>query len=413
MSSKSAKSNIKLPKIIILVGLPGSGKSYFSSKLQERYSEQLIVVNGDTLGSQSECEKVFMSGIKSKKKCVVDKCNVTTQSREDWAKLAMVDKSKITIVWFDYSADECLNRVKNRVGHPTIKFGRGDSIIKSFAKQFEKPTESEGFKRIIHIKTFHAANAFLKKLGCDPASLEEDTHVIKFPRTHHIFDAADESQQSSVTRDDLLLSDAEIQEYCNTPLTIEEKVDGANLGITIDENYNVIFQNRSHIVTYASATQFKGLESWESDHSGDIFAILMRDNNPTRYVLYGEWCYAKHSIKYDNLPDYFLAFDIFDKYENKFYSRSEFHAALEGTDISAVPIIAEINCVTPDEMKATLLNLLETQSQFTDGLIEGVYIRKDNEDFLERRCKLVRPEFTQNIDVHWSKMELEKNKIKY
>jgi RNA ligase len=125
----------------------------------------------------------------------------------------------------------------------------------------------------------------------------------------------------------------------------------------------------------------------------------MPNNTPNRYIMYGEWCYAKHSIKYNSLPDYFLAFDLFDKYQNRFFSRREFHARLEGTNISAVPIITTINCDTIDNLKTTLLNLLETQSEFTDGLIEGVYIRKDSEPLLERRCKLVRPEFTQRIHL--------------
>ena len=39
----------RLPKLIILVGLPGSGKSYFSTKLQETYPH-LIVVSPDVGG---------------------------------------------------------------------------------------------------------------------------------------------------------------------------------------------------------------------------------------------------------------------------------------------------------------------------------------------------------------------------
>ena len=402
-----------MPKIIILVGLPGSGKSYISSKLQEAHPN-LVVVNGDTLGSQSECEELFMKGIKSKNPVVVDKCNVTVRTRKIWCDLAMVDPSKVTLIWLDYPADECLNRVKSRVDHPTIRFGRGDSIVKSFVKQFEEPTEAEGYKRIIRIKTLHAANALLQKMGCNPDNLQISELPIKFPRTHHIFDAAgSDKTKSSVTRDDLLLSEDEIEQYLNSDLTIEEKVDGANLGISINDDYEVLYQNRSHYVTYASATQFKGLEKWESDHMGDLFQILMRDNTPNRYILYGEWCYAKHSIKYDNLPDYFLAFDLFDKYLNKFLSRSEFHAYLEGTGISIVPVITTLNCKTADELKTSLLNLLDTQSEFADGLIEGVYIRKDTEPYLEHRCKLVRTEFTQGIVGHWSKMELEKNKLKF
>lgn len=33
----------------------------------------------------------------------------------------------------------------------------------------------------------------------------------------------------------------------------------------------------------------------------------------SRYVMYGEWMYAKHSVFYDALPHYFLEFDILDR----------------------------------------------------------------------------------------------------
>jgi len=403
---------IKLPKLIILVGLPGAGKSYFSTKLREAHPD-LVVVNGDTLGNKSVCEEVFMKGIKSKAPVIVDTCNVTFSSRNHWAKLGMIPKSDIIIVWLDYTTDECITRANGRVDHPTIRFKQADHVVKTFAKQFKEPTEAEGFKKILRIQTLYAANALLQKMGCDPATLVVSELPIKFPRTHHIFDASDSAQKSSITRDDLLLSTDDIEKYLNCDLTIEEKVDGANLGISINDNYQIVYQNRSHYVTYASASQFKGLESWEAEHSSDIFQILMSNNTPNRYILYGEWCYAKHSIKYNTLPDYFLAFDIFDKYQNKFLARSEFRARLEGTNISSVPTITTIKCETFNELKAKLLELLNTKSQFTDGLIEGIYIRKDNKPYLEHRCKLVRPEFTHGIVEHWSKSILERNEIRY
>ena len=31
----------------------------------------------------------------------------------------------------------------------------------------------------------------------------------------------------------------------------------------------------------------------------------------------GEWCVARHSIKYDKLPGYFIAFDLYDRLEKK------------------------------------------------------------------------------------------------
>lgn len=41
-------------------------------------------------------------------------------------------------------------------------------------------------------------------------------------------------------------------------VTVEEKVDGANLGISIDgSTQQVMFQNRSHFVNAATAAQWK------------------------------------------------------------------------------------------------------------------------------------------------------------
>lgn len=70
---------------------------------------------------------------------------------------------------------------------------------------------------------------------------EEDRALIfKFPRTHHIFDAGG----NAVTRDDLLLDPRDAASYLNRPVFVEEKIDGANLGIWLDTAYTRC-QNRT------------------------------------------------------------------------------------------------------------------------------------------------------------------------
>ena len=66
--------------------------------------------------------------------------------------------------------------------------------------------------------------------------------LIKFPRTEHIFDAGG----SAIARDDLLIDpkDAHARFLSGQALTVEEKVDGANLGISLAPDYSVRFQNR-------------------------------------------------------------------------------------------------------------------------------------------------------------------------
>ncbi len=400
----------KLPKMTMLVGIPGSGKSYFAKHLAA-INSNVVVISQDDLGSKTECENALMKAVKTKNsKIILDKCNVTVKDRQKWVDYSMINKKDIVIIYFDYPCNDCVKRVLNRVGHPTIHFGKGESIVKSFYKRLESPSKNEGFKKVSIIKTFGECNYILTKLGCDPEKLKEDTSIIKFPRTHHIFDASREvkAKISAVTRDDLLLSDREIKEFLYCDVTLEEKVDGANMGISITKDYKIVFQNRSHYVCSESDFQFKGLKIWEENHLGDLWHIL----KPDRHILYGEWCYAKHSIHYTELPGYFLAFDIFDKYKNRFYSREKFQNVMGKTNIPMVPIIAVEN-LTKDNYKKKLMEYLETKSKFRDGTVEGVYIRKDEGEYLLKRCKLVRPDFIQGMKEFWAKQGLIKNIIKF
>lgn len=401
----------KLSKMLILVGLPGSGKSYFAKHIADLHNKpnmtKLVIISQDDMGSKSACDSALATAVKSNKKVIVDKCSVKQSDRDYLTRIAMLDKKDVEIIYFDCSAEECIKRVKNRVGHPSINFGRGDNVVKSFEKQLEKPSASEGFKKITIISTYDESNKLLLSYGCskDKLILDENHRIIKFPRTHHIFGL----EGTGVSRDDLVLDEAEIKKYLNCLLILEEKVDGANLGISINEDYQIVFQNRSHYVTYTTSTQFKGLKQWEQSHSGELFQLL----EPNRHILYGEWCYAKHSIHYTNLPNYFIAFDIFDKKENKFISRKRLVNLLKNTTIPVVPIIDKKIFTTIKEIKEELIEYLNTKSRYRDGPVEGIYIRKNVDGFLERRCKIVRPDFIQGIEEHWMKSGLVRNTIKY
>src|SRR5262249_58002476 len=50
-------------------------------------------------------------------------------------------------------------------------------------------------------------------------------------------------------------------------------------------------------------------------YAAELWAVLA-----DRYVLYGEWLYAKHTIYYTDLPHYFLEFDLLDTAAGAFLS---------------------------------------------------------------------------------------------
>ncbi len=61
----------------------------------------------------------------------------------------------------------------------------------------------------------------------------------------------------SASRDDLIMKDKESSEWYKNVISLEEKVDGSNLGISINADNRFLFQNRSHYVTTATQRQVK------------------------------------------------------------------------------------------------------------------------------------------------------------
>ena len=50
-------------------------------------------------------------------------------------------------------------------------------------------------------------------------------------------------------------------------------------------------------------------------------------------------------------------------------------------------------------------------SQFRQGPLEGLIIRRENGEWLEQRAKLVRADFTQAIEDHWRSRTLQWNHV--
>ena len=178
----------------------------------------------------------------------------------------------------------------------------------------------------------------------------------------------------------------------------------------IDYSGKIMAQNRSHYVFQGHASQFNGLDIWINDHETSLRQIL--EGKPL--IMYGEWCYLKHSINYTNIPDYFICFDIYDKLEDKFYSRTRVEELLKDTNIAQVPVLETNKIITKRE---DLIPYLQTKSKYGDCKIEGIYVRlhDDENKYLVKRCKLVRPDFLPEKEetIHWSKKIPTKNKLDF
>lgn len=226
----------------------------------------------------------------------------------------------------------------------------------------------------------------------------------KFPRTRHLLNLG------AATRDDLILSEKDAAQFLDTTggknlkIVVEEKVDGANLGISVDPvTFQMRVQNRGHFVNSATHKQFCQLDKWLAEHQPALWQLL----GETGYVLYGEWLYAKHSIHYTALPDVFLAFDLYDPASKQFFSRRRLVHTLDGTGIH---LVREMQRTTTTTTTITLRDLATTSlSAYNNGPVEGIYVRKENADWLIDRAKIVRAGFTNSIVDHWTRVTLIKN----
>lgn len=415
--------------LLLLVGLPGSGKSYFSQCLLLR-SQTWKRISQDESGSRSACETEIGRLTNSGRKVILDRCNPTREDRRAWVALAGTWARNVVCVYFDYDAELCVDRAQNRLGHPTLTPGRRvRNAVSSMQKSMEVPVMEEGFKGVAVVRSFESAMDLVRMLS-------PPVQLFKFPRTAHLLDLGAVAEDDIVAPSALPLDPAldldqavpvsvsSIPIPGGSTVIITEKLDGANMGISLSSTRSLLVQNRSHYVTHETHAQFKKLSSWlEKPHIREaLYAILdppdptLRSNSsdvsplssfPERYVLFGEWLSATHSIAYTHLPDRFVAFDLYDRGRDRWASRDVLERIVGRVGIALAPIVWRGDAIPDDE---TMKGMVQGRSKFWDGRVEGIYVKVEQAGVVVKRGKVVRGDFIAGND-HWTKGNLAWNGI--
>jgi atypical dual specificity phosphatase len=388
-----------LPKIILFVGYPGSGKSTLARHISEHSSaeEKTLIISQD-IQRRSGMYTAFNDNLKNSTRILLDNCHLTAEKRREFLEMAL--SKNIWCVYMNFSWEECAYRVAHRKNHPTVK-GDGKTIMQTVKDQLEPPSLAEGYEKLFILSKDSEVEHFLAhelKLPAMEIAQEPAHYITKFPRTRHL------SNLGSATRDDLIFSPEEQKKLLQCILYLEEKLDGANLGISISADYKIRAQNRSHYVTSSYHAQFKPLDKWLNSHSNELFALLQ----PEEEILYGEWLNFKHSIHYTNLPDYFLAFDLYNVKTKSFLSREALEKRLadSSSSIKIVPLLAKQSF----KDLQSILQFLKQKSNYSASNVEGVYVRACQGDLTVNRAKIVRNDFISG-DQHWTKGKYVENKI--
>ncbi len=150
----------------------------------------------------------------------------------------------------------------------------------------------------------------------------------KYPRTPHLFG-------SKGTDDDKHLGEAESRRFiADESLIVEEKIDGTNVGIHFTDAGQMMLQCRGHLITEGMHPQYDLFKQWVTVKRYALETQLL-----SRYILFGEWVYARHSIFYRKLTHYFFEFDIYDKQQQAFLDLQQRLGLLEGANVETVPVV--------------------------------------------------------------------------
>ncbi len=234
--------------------------------------------------------------------------------------------------------------------------------------------------------------------------------IRKYPRTPHL-------EGSRLQPGDEDLRQIPFEVILGRHIVVEEKCDGANAAISFGENGELLLQSRGHYLTGGYRERhYDLLKLWATVHADAFYAVLGK-----RYILYGEWMYAKHTVYYDALPHYFLEFDILDRETGIFLDTPTRHAMLRDVPIVSVPVLGEGVFSSKEQILALLgqsryvtgdqrqslrdaaermgldpePRLAETE---LSGLMEGLYIKVEENGQVTDRMKYVRAAFLQCVD---------------
>jgi hypothetical protein len=230
---------------------------------------------------------------------------------------------------------------------------------------------------------------------------------IKYPRTPHLFG-------SKGTDDDKHLGRTESEEFiANRSLIVEEKLDGTNVGIHFTSRGRMVLQCRGHEITEGMHPQYDLFKQWTC-----VKRPLLESMLGNRFILYGEWLYARHSVHYRALPHYFFEFDIYDKDVTQFLDLNTRLRMLEGTRLHTVPVLRR-GAATAEELRG-LIGPSAFDSRFDnpttgriDQLMEGIYLRTEADGYVTGRAKMVRPEFVEKVkqSEHWQHQAMVPNEL--
>jgi hypothetical protein len=246
--------------------------------------------------------------------------------------------------------------------------------------------------------------------------MREAPPLHKYPRTHHL-------EGSRLQPGDEDLQSFPFEVLRGKHLVVEEKMDGANAALSFAPDGELWLQSRGHHLTGGPRERhFDLFKRWAHAAAAALQPVL-----GDHQVLYGEWLFAKHTVFYDELPHYFMEFDILDTRSGLFLDTARRRALLGGLPVVPVRVLFEGELRSLRELRALLGRSAFIGADHLDRLralcqergldaaraveetdpsaeMEGLYVKVEEGGAVTGRYKLIRPSFLSAVlssESHW------------
>jgi hypothetical protein len=215
----------------------------------------------------------------------------------------------------------------------------------------------------------------------------------KYNRTFHA------PWSEGATSDDKIAKSVEA--LINVPIIISEKIDGGNCSLEYDGCY---------ARTHAAPPTHPSFDFIKSFHANIKHLI------PKNIQIFGENVYALHTIKYSELPHYFLLFNVRDLDSSIWSSWDEVELWANEIQAPTVPVLFRGSASSEEELKDLTKSLMKEPSA-CGGQREGVVVRFagyiSDDMFSYYVIKVVRKNHVDAKDDHWINKPMVKNGLRH